>query len=157
MEIRELSLSEVECGINLIRKVFLETEAKECRANGVGFFLDSMNKASFLPPIREGKYQFYGLFADEVGLVGVLGARENYLALLFVDQDHKGKGYGRDLFAYYRGKISSGEERYEKITTNSSIGAQNFYERLGFSVVGERAEIFGVPYIPMMMVIYHEN
>ena len=157
MEIRELSLSELEDAASLIRKVFLETEANECQKNGVEFFLDSVKVDNFFPLIREENYLLYGLFIDDLGLVGILGARENYLALLFVDQDHKGKGYGRQLFSYYKKKIASGEEQYGRITTNSSIGAQSFYEKLGFTVVGEKVEIFGVPYIPMMMVIYSKN
>jgi len=153
LEIRELSISELEDAASLIRKVFLETEAKECQTNGVDFFLDSVKSDSFLPLIREENYLLYGVFSDDGDLVGILGARGNYLALLFVDQKHKGKGYGRELFAYYERKIASGEEHYRRITTNSSIGAQNFYEKLGFKVVGEKVEIFGIPYIPMMMVI----
>ncbi|HSR04230.1 MAG TPA: GNAT family N-acetyltransferase [Proteiniclasticum sp.] len=153
LEIRELSISELEDAANLIRKVFLETEAMECQAKGVGFFLDSVKADSFLPLIREENYLLYGLFFDDGGLAGVLGARGNYLALLFVDQKHKGKGCGRELFDYYKKRIASGEEHYGRITTNSSIGAQNFYEKLGFKVAGEKVEIFGVPYIPMMMVI----
>ena len=92
MEIRELSLSEIEAASNLIRKVFLETEAKECQKIGVDFFLDSLKVDNFLPLIREDNYLLFGLFDDEVGLAGVLGARGSFLALLFVDQDHNRKG-----------------------------------------------------------------
>jgi len=92
LEIRELSISELEDAASLIRKVFLETEAKECQTKGVKFFLDSVKSDSFLPLIREENYLLYGLFSDEARLVGVLGARESYLALLFVDQDHIRRG-----------------------------------------------------------------
>ena len=153
MEIRELSLSELDAASNLIREVFLETEAKECEKLGVSFFLESVTADSFFALIREENYLLVGLFNEEAGLAAVLGARENFLALLFVDQKQKRKGYGRRLFKYYKDKIASRDEDYRRITTNSSIEAQSFYEKLGFTVAGEKVEIFGVPYIPMVMVI----
>lgn len=148
MEIRELSLSEIEEAAKLIREVFLNTEARECDEKGIKAFLDSIRTSNFTAMITEGNYELIGLY-DDHRLAGVLGARGSYLALLFVREKQMGKGYGKMLFARYEEKICSSEEHYAKITTNSSIGAKSFYEKLGFRSTGEKVQVHGIPIIPM--------
>ena len=151
MEIRELSIGEVEEALLLIKKVFLETEAKECTYGGVGVFLDSLKVSDFVAASRGEEYVLLGAFAEEDTLVGVLGARENYLLLLFVDRRYSGVGYGRGLLECYMKRLQSGERTYREVLTNASLGAVKFYEKMGFHVSGDEMLVSGVPYRPMTM------
>lgn len=112
MEIRELSISEVEDALLLIKEVLLDTEAKECTPGGVGVFLDSLKESDFIAMIREEQYILLGAFDEEDRLAGVLGARGGFLALLFVRVDHMGRGYGKRLCRFYEDKVLSPEGGY---------------------------------------------
>lgn len=149
MEIRELSISEVEEALLLIKEVFLATEAKECAPDGVSVFLDSLKKSDFVAMIREEWYILAGVFDEEDRLAGVLGARGGYLALLFVRVDHMGKGYGKRLYRFYEDRVLTSEVFYSRISTNSSLGAVSFYEKMEFYSTGAQKEIHGIPFIPM--------
>lgn len=64
MEIRELSISEVEDALLLIKEVFLDTEAKECTQMGILTFLESLRVEDLIMLIREEGYLLLGAFAD---------------------------------------------------------------------------------------------
>jgi len=151
MEIRELSISEVKDALLLIKEVFLATEAKECTPDGISVFLDSLKVDDFIGMIREEQYVLLGAFADEDILAGVLGARGNFLLLLFVGRRYSGVGYGRSLLENYIKRIKGGERTYREILTNASLGAVKFYEKMGFRVFGDEMVVSGVPYRPMTM------
>lgn len=153
MEIRELSISEVDEALHLIKEVFLATEAKECTEKGVSAFVDSLKASDFIALIREEQYVLVGVFDEADRLSGVLGARGGFLALLFVGVDHMGKGYGKRLYRFYEMSILSSERVYTEISTNSSLGAVSFYKKLGFHSTGVQKEIHGIPFIPMVKVI----
>jgi len=151
VEIRELSLSEVDEALLLIREVLLETESGECTQMGVLTFLESLRVEDFITLIREEAYLLLGAFADGDVLVGVLGARENFLVLLFVDQRFSGLGYGKSLLAHYVKRIKGGERIYREILTNASLGAVKFYEIMRFGVCGDEMVVSGVPHKPMSL------
>lgn len=157
MEIRELSISEVEDALLLIKEVFLATEAKECTPGGGGVFLDSLKESDFIAMIREEQYILAGCFDEEDHLSGVLGARGGFLALLFVGVDHMGQGYGKRLYRFYEDRVLSGEVTYGKIYTNSSLGAVSFYEKMGFCTTGKHKEIHGIPFVPMEKILSREG
>lgn len=157
MEIRELSISEVEEALLLIKEVFLATEAKECTPGGVGVFLDSLKESDFISMIREEQYILAGIFDEANRLSGVLGARGGFLALLFVRVNHMGKGYGKRLYWFYVDRVLTSEVFYSRISTNSSLGALSFYEKMGFFSTGAQKEIHGIPFIPMEKILLHED
>ena len=107
--------------------------------------------------IREEQYILVGAFDEEDRLAGVLGARGGFLALLFVRVDHMGKGYGKRLYRFYEDKVLTSEVFYSRISTNSSLGALSFYEKMGFFSTGAQKEIHAIPFLPMEKILLHED
>ncbi|MFH5836143.1 GNAT family N-acetyltransferase [Proteiniclasticum sp. C24MP] len=157
MEIRELSIDEVEEALLLIKEVFLATEAKECTPGGVSVFLDSLKVSDFIAMIREEQYILLGVFDEEDRFAGVLGARGGFLALLFVSLGCMGRGYGKRLYRFYEDRLLSGEVAYSKISTNSSLGAVSFYEKLDFYSTGDQEQIHGIPFVSMEKMLSRED
>lgn len=149
MEIRELALSEMQEVSKLMGRVFQKFDAVDCEERGICAFLESVDAENLKVMVREDELRFYGVFEEEGDLVGVLGARRNYLAFLFIHEDHMGCGHGRRLLSYYLDRLRESEECYESVQVNSSSVARAFYARQGFVDKGERIVIFGIPYYPM--------
>ncbi|MCC9654607.1 GNAT family N-acetyltransferase [Rhodopirellula sp. JC737] len=63
--------------------------------------------------------------------------REGHLDRLFVSADHQGRGIARGLVR--RLLKDSIDHSIEEITTDASITAKPFFERMGFSVVREQS------------------
>lgn len=63
--------------------------------------------------------------------------REGHLDRLFVSADHQGRGIARGLVR--RLLKDAIDHSIEEITTDASITAKPFFERMGFSVVREQS------------------
>lgn len=94
----------------------------------------------------------FGLFIEEI-LTGVISIFENKNALfeaekqfqirgMAVLEEYQKKGFGADLVNYAESFIKS--EKGNLIWFNARINAVGFYEKLGYSVIGNAFEIEGV-------------
>lgn len=75
---------------------------------------------------------------------------ESYIKLgyLFIHPDHVRKGYGRLLMDDFWERIS--KEKGKKVTLDADPHAEQFYERLGFKVVGQLPSSIEGRFLPIM-------
>jgi putative acetyltransferase len=76
-------------------------------------------------------------------MIGILGVHERKLEMLFLDPDHIGKGYGKELMNFILNDL-----RVTKVDVNEgNHNATEFYKRFGFRVY-ERTDVddHGKPY-----------
>lgn len=77
-------------------------------------------------------------FEQAGGLVGFMGIADGNLEMLFVDNDCRGAGIGKQLIAYAVANL-----QVTKVDVNEqNIQAVGFYEYMGFNIVG-RSELDG--------------
>jgi GNAT superfamily N-acetyltransferase len=75
------------------------------------------------------------------------GARYEQITHLYVEEQHRGKGYGRELVSYFEKKASAQGANW--IEVNSSESAKGFYGHLGFvktpqNIVGRLLRRIGI-------------
>ena len=68
----------------------------------------------------------YGLFWDEIPFMNMLRFKEEYC----------GKGYGRELVAFWESEMKKEGFCTVMTSTSSAEGAQHFYRKLGYSETG---------------------
>lgn len=149
MIVRELSLKELEEALLLIQETFLATEAKDCDPRGIGSFLGTLSLQNSVVMVQEEGFTFHGAFHEDHTLVGVLGAREEYTALLFVRVGCFGKGIGGGLLSCYEDKMRRKRPHEGHLKVNAAPSSVTFYQRKGFVVEGPQRVIFGIPFVPM--------
>lgn len=77
-------------------------------------------------------------FEDSGVLVGFMGVAEENLEMLFIHNDYRGKGIGRQLFRYGINQL-----KITKVDVNEqNTQAVDFYKHIGFHVVN-RSELDG--------------
>jgi putative acetyltransferase len=87
-------------------------------------------------------FEVYCAF-EEKTMVGILGVRERKLEMLFLDPDHIGRGFGKELMNFCLEDL-----QVHKVDVNEgNHNATEFYKRFGFRVY-ERTELddHGKPY-----------
>lgn len=128
---------------NLVKKVFLEYEARDYSPLGVKTFMDSaLNNSEYMNSLK-----IYGAYLDSNELVGVIATRMGgtHIALFFVDGRFHQQGIGRALF----NKVKEACPKRE-ITVNSSPYAVKVYEHLGFKKISEEEEENGILFTRMI-------
>jgi GNAT superfamily N-acetyltransferase len=91
---------------------------------------------------------------DIVGMIEM--RRYDHISLLFVEQEHQGKGIGRDLVGLAVEFCLTNKPQLKEMTVNSSPNAVKAYERMGFQSTGEEQNISGVRSVPMVKVLGEE-
>ena len=84
-------------------------------------------------------------------IVGMIGLKRNEIGHLFVHPDFNGQGFGRRLVEFAVGVFRG--QGYRDMLVMSSLNAEGFYERCGFTAEGmgsfEVAPGLPLPYIRM--------
>lgn len=92
----------------------------------------------------------YFVATSENQIIGVVAARlPNHLYHLFVAEDYQHQGLATQLWQFIQGHIIR-TNNAPNITVNSSEYAIPFYERLGFTTVGETVQANGFSYCSMI-------
>ncbi|MCE2572362.1 GNAT family N-acetyltransferase [Motilimonas eburnea] len=79
-------------------------------------------------------------------LLGFAALRDgNYLTHLFVANEARGTGLGRELLQHLLATTAS------EIRLRSSVNAVGFYQHNGFVATGEEAEFNGIRFVPMLL------
>ena len=78
------------------------------------------------------------VLCDEERIVGVLRyslfwQTIPFLDLLYIDEAYRGKGYGRQMMAYWEAEMRS---QYVMLSTQEDETAKFFYEKLGYRRIG---------------------
>ena len=81
--------------------------------------------------------QLVYVLCDEKKIVGVLRyslfwQSIPFLDLLYIDEDYRGKGYGRQMMAYWESVMRIMKYKYVMLSTQEDETAKFFYEKLGY-------------------------
>jgi putative acetyltransferase len=108
-------------------------------------FLEPADIDFFKSLVQEIDFKSFIVYCAFEGkeLVGILGVHERKLEMLFLDPDHIGKGYGKELMNFILNDL-----QVNKVDVNEgNHNATEFYKRFGFRVY-ERTDLddHGKPY-----------
>lgn len=87
------------------------------------------------------------------GRLQINSKTEGQIRSMAVRDDMQGKGYGKKIIDYIENKAH--RLKLKMITLDARINAVKFYERCGYTVVGESYLLFGViPHFKMQKALY---
>ena len=150
MIIRRVSENELDQALDLVYKVFMEFEAPDYPAEGVGAFVNYIIKnEGFKEGCITGKFKMYGAFDGDT-IIGIMTMRkESHVMLAFVDKAQHKRGVGRKLFEHILKETVLENPEITDITVNSSPYAVVFYKKLGFIETDVLQEKHGIRFVPM--------
>jgi GNAT superfamily N-acetyltransferase len=135
----------------LIRAVYDIYIAPENEPRGNEQFIDFITPANILARVQDHTDAVTTCKIDGV-IAGVLSVRDgNHISLLFVDEQHHGKGIARRMILDFiaRNKPLGIHE----LTVNASPFSVGIYERLGFARESALLELHGIRFVRMRKVI----
>ncbi len=151
-QIRPMSETDVELGIELVMKVFNEFVAPDLRTEGIASFVEWANPAAFAERLRGEAVAFVAVNRNRV--LGVIEwMRPDHLAMLFVDPSVQGEGIGQRLFEGALHQIRADHQDTRTIRVHASRYAVPFYQRLGFREEEIEQEENGIRYTPMLFEV----
>ncbi len=152
IEIKELKLSEIEEGFQLIWEVFQEFVASDYMQEGIdAFYEEFVQGERFREKFSSRKETMYGAFIGDK-LVGVLSLSEkNTVSCMFIDGNYHRMGIGSELFYAVIEKLHN--KGVKRITLNASPYAVPFYHHIGFVDIGAQTEYKGIVYTPMELLL----
>ena len=59
-----------------------------------------------------------------------------FLDLLYIDEDYRGKGYGRQMMEHWESVMQRMKYKYVMLSTQDDETAKYFYEKLGYRRIG---------------------
>ncbi|MFN0242168.1 MAG: GNAT family N-acetyltransferase [Planctomycetota bacterium] len=132
------------CG--LVRRVFRESLASECTAAGCREFMRRITITAVARRMRGQR-----MLVAEAGrsIVGVAEIHRNYLVLLFVRDDHRGRGIARGLVREAFQLLPGTPPRH--VYVGAARAAVRVYERMGFRAVREQTDECGIPCVLMRL------
>ena len=150
MIIRRVNENELDQALDLVYKVFMEFEAPDYPAEGVGAFVnDIIKNEGFKEGCITGKLKMYGAFDGDT-IIGIMTMRkESHVMLAFVDKAQHKRGVGRKLFEHILKETVLENPEITDITVNSSPYAVGFYKKLGFIETDVLQEKHGIRFVPM--------
>jgi predicted GNAT family N-acyltransferase len=99
----------------------------------------------------EESQRHFVLMEDETLLAGVIAVTQELgtarLRQMWVRSDAAGRGHGRSLLAGVERILCA--EGFQRITLNARISVIGFYEKCGYSAVGDEFQEVGIPHIRM--------
>jgi GNAT superfamily N-acetyltransferase len=138
---------------DMILQVFDEHVAPTFEPEGIAEFHDFINADMLIERAKVNRafvaWQ-HALDGARRGrrVVGIIDVKEtDHVSLLFVRTSHMGLGIATALVA--RAVEACRAVGRPKMTVNSSLNAQTFYERMGFRAVAEPQQTHGFSYVPM--------
>lgn len=142
--IRALDLEEAESASVLMWKSFYFSNKDLASAEGFEFFREKTATAVLQYEILYGELKLIGAFIGSE-LVGVCAFNKRRVSLLFVKYGLWGLGVGKKLLS----KVISDTD--DDLYIDSSAFAVGFYEKMGFTKIGESAFDNGIKSYPMVL------
>jgi GNAT superfamily N-acetyltransferase len=146
--IREMLAGEEEMVCDLVLEVFDRFVAADFSQQGIDEFRGYVHAEALERRTHEGHTVL--LAVEDDTLLGMIETRAgNHISLLFVREEHQGRGIGRALVM---GTCQSWDESQESpmsVTVHASLDSVGFYRRVGFLPEGSERIENGIRYIPM--------
>ncbi|WP_051295095.1 GNAT family N-acetyltransferase [Maridesulfovibrio bastinii] len=138
--------------INLVLDVFHKCVASEFSDEGVSEFKQFVSSEALSRRLNEISFAFIAEIENHP--VGIIEIKDNnHVAMLFVDYRYHKRGIAGRLFSIAREKCIADNSSFKGMTVNSSLGAVQAYERLGFLQIGSEQNFHGIRFIPMEMAL----
>lgn len=144
--IKELKKEHYQAAMDLIKKTYIELEAKYDTKEGQAYFLNEyVKEEAFL------EHTFFGYF-EKNRMIGVVSINSiGHIEYLFVSHKHVRKGIGSSLLDYAIGVLK--EQNIQKVSLSSSRYGYDFYLHYGFSPISSAKSIMGMNYTPMVLML----
>lgn len=148
VKITETNLSLLKEIRTLIKDVF-DKEVSSCyNDEGIREFYKYLEENQFLERHKKSHYLLVKMENDKI--TGVCEIRnENHISLLFVHNDYRKQGIGKELFESVKTRC---KQKY-KITVNSSPNSLNAYKSMGFVSIKDEQEVHGIKFTPMEYIV----
>ena len=144
LEMRHLTIEDLEPALRLAWEVFLKFEAPDYSEEGIQEFKKYIAPATARERF-ESRVLMLGAFVSG-NLAGVLEAgTSTHISMLFVAEKYHKQGIAKALFNEALAKLENAN-----ITVNSSPYAIEVYKKLGFVATGEEQTINGIRFLPMI-------
>ena len=137
---------------DLVRRVFNHAVAPLYNRKGLLNFYKYADPEEMSHRVQGDHFILLALAGDDIaGMIEL--RRYSHISLLFVEQEHQGRGIGRDLIKLAAQFCLTRNPRLKEVTVNSSPNAVKAYEGMGFKPSGVEQTISGVRSIPMKKVL----
>lgn len=115
--------------------------------DGINYLKELYSERSLRDLFRAGNLFLIALHADElVGALAMLEKRQ-HVFLMFVSEQYHRQGIGRALVQH----VVDHSLAKSSISLNSSLGAIEFYQNLGFTASGPLGHKAGLDFLPMQL------
>ena len=128
--IRKATVADAAQLSGLIRQTIRVSNAKDYDCQSIDLICASFSPERVVERIEN---EHILLCLSDSQLIGTIGLRGDYLRSLFVEPDHQGRGFGKELVA--RIEEIARNTGHSTLMVESSITARQFYEFLGFRLV----------------------
>jgi GNAT superfamily N-acetyltransferase len=153
IEIRLFRPTEAEAVSALVREVFDQHVAPSFSPQGIAEMHEHLSPEAIAERARthatlvawQHVASAPGSGTEPVGVIEV--RKKDHVSMLFVRTSHMGLGVATTLLN--RALDACRTAGRPRMTVNSSLNAQTFYERLGFSPTGNPRHVNGIAYLPM--------
>ena len=148
MEIRELNTKDVVPSMELVLRVFSESETPEYRKEGIAEFQAFIEPDFIVGKMKSCELRLWGAF-EYTQIIGVIAIRPPlHISLLFIDKQYQRRGIARKLFntVISDKTVISGNEH---VTVYSSPYAIDIYRCFGFVQTDAEQNVNGLSFTPM--------
>ena len=158
--IRRFRPADAEAISTLVREVFDQHIAPSFEPEGIAemhehFSPEAIAERAKTHATLVAWQQIAGATSTGAQPVGVIEVRKtDHVSMLFVRTSHMGLGIATTLLT--RAIAACRSAGRPRITVNSSLNAQTFYQRLGFSPTGNPRNVNGIAYLPMEKRLQNE-
>jgi predicted N-acetyltransferase YhbS len=145
IEIRTFKPADAQAVSDLVRQVFDEHVASTFEPEGIVEMHRHIAPEAIVE--RATTHRTFVAWQDRL-VVGVIEVRQTeHVSMLFVRTSHMGLGTATALMA--RAIEACRAAGWPKVSVNSSLNAQSFYERLGFAAVDGPQKAHGFAFVTM--------
>ena len=146
--IHPLCAEDVIPAMELVLRVFSESETQEYREEGITEFKAFIEPDFIISKMKNGELRLWGMFENEK-IIGVIAIRPPlHIALLFVDKQYHRRGIARNLL----NTILNDEtivKGHDCMTVHSSPYAVDIYRHFGFVPTDTEQSVNGLRFTPM--------
>ena len=150
--IREIKKEEYQIARNLIMDTYLKTEAKNDSLDGQDrFYKEFINGDELNFMINNKTLHLFGYYDNDI-LMGIISFKDNgYIMHLFIGMEYMHRGIASSLLSFIYNEAKNRGLR--EVTLDSSVYALDFYEKQGFTKLGDKIVEDGMSYIPLIKTL----
>lgn len=147
---KELSAGDIDRVAGLLNDMYEKNVRRFYSDEGDKSFRKSISAAEIGKRLKKG-YRFFLLMEDDE-LLGGVEFNKKEIQLLFIVEEHRGKGYSRMIVNWMK-EFCKEHKLSKKISVKASPNSYTAYDKLGFKAVSEEQEEKGIVFKKMELTI----